>query len=181
MPKRRSKRRFLVSVLVALAAGGVAATLGASARASTVPDSSSRKCTLDGTYGSQCIEVWGSGRQVSRIQASFSGLAGMLDQNRWRVDLERYDCDPVHRRKSECPAAATWHGAVRAATDLGDVRFAQYGRNRYWPTFVSLPHTFGSNVWLCAELAFYNSTARKWVYNAAGLIHGLRACVAVHS
>jgi hypothetical protein len=171
-------RRFLAAVLVSLGVSAVASTV--TAVIGTAQAASGHRCTPTGTYGSQCIEVWGNGRQVSRIRTSFSGLAGMLDQNRWRVDLEQYDCDPLHRPKSECPAAATWHGTVRAATERGDVRFAQSRQNRYWPTFVRLPHTFRSNVWLCTELAFYNSSARKWVYNAAGLTHGLRACVAVH-
>jgi hypothetical protein len=57
--------------------------------------------------------------------------------------------------------------------------FAQSRSNGFWPTF-SLPHTFGSNVWLCTEVSVWNGSAHKWVYNGGGLAHGLRACVSVH-
>jgi hypothetical protein len=60
------------------------------------------------------------------------------------------------------------------------VNFTQSQTSRYWPTFYSLPHTFSTKLWLCTELAVYNSSAAKWVYNAAGLLAGLRACISVH-
>lgn len=171
----RTEWRPLAAALLALAAV---------ARPGAAAASSKRDCAPTGTYGSQCVKVWGSGRQVTQIETWFTGFPDMLDHEKWRVDLERYACNPVRRAKVECPAAATWHGKiqVRRSTDArGRVQFGQSRTGRYWPTFPTLPHTFRSNVWLCTELAFYNSSAGKWVYNAAGLVRGLRACISVHA
>jgi hypothetical protein len=138
------------------------------------------RCAGPTTYGSQCIEVSGSGPQVTGIRTSFTGLD--LSGERWTIDLERYDCNPVGRTKATCPVGAIWHGRLRLGEPAGrgQVSFTQSPTSRYWPTFYSLPHTFSARLWLCTEVAVYNSAAGKWVYNAAGLPAGLRACVSVH-
>jgi hypothetical protein len=104
--------------------------------------------------------------------------------HRWRIDLERYSCDPIGKTKATCGAATIWHGKVLTGAKIVDrqtqpLRLVQSPGNGYWPT-LPLPHTFRSNVWLCTEVAVYNELAQRWVYNGAGLAHGVRACASVH-
>jgi hypothetical protein len=186
--RRRARRRrlYVLGALVVVAAAASsplrAALAGASANAAV--SSSGRQCTPETTYGAQCMDVGGSGLKVTEIQTWFDNTGVFWPSDRWRIDLERYNCDPVGRTKSTCWIAATWHGRVqRGARVVGRVvqpaHFAQSQSNGFWPTF-SLPHTFGSNVWLCTEVSVWNGSAHKWVYNGGGLAHGLRACVSVH-
>jgi hypothetical protein len=129
--------------------------------------------------------VRGSGRRVTEIQTSFNDTAMFWPNSRWRIDLERYNCNPIGRTKAQCPTVAGWHGKTRTGIRTPgnryppQVRFAQSRSNGYWST-LSLPHTFRSNGWLCTEVAVYNSAQKEWVYNAAGLTRGSRACVSVH-
>ena len=178
--RRMWRRRFLVAMLIVVVAGSATGVVLATiANPNEARVRSVVHCTHGGTYGLQCISVRGSGLQVTSLQTSFTGSTEML---KWRIDLERYNCDPTRLMKSECPVVATWHGnaQTRQPTDPRDyVSFAQTREHAYWPTFYSLPHSFGSNLWLCTELAFFNSSTGKWVYNAAGLPDGLRACARV--
>ena len=181
--KRAALRGLIVVFTLLLSAAAVSSLAWggvALAGANAALLSSGARCTGPTTYGSQCIDVSGSGSQVTRIRTSFRGLG--LAGEKWRIDLERYSCDPVGKTKSSCPVAATWHGKLRTGRPAGrqQVSFTQSRTSRYWTTFYSLPHTFSAKLWLCTELAFYNSSAGKWVYNAAGLPAGLRACVSVH-
>ena len=143
--------------------------------------SSGKQCVGPTPYGSQCIDARGSGLTVTQIQTWFDDTGMFWPNHRWRIDLERYACNPLGKTKSACWASVVWHGKTRA----GDVPRprntalpAHFG-NRYWPTF-TLPHRFNSNGWLCTEVSVFNSAAGRWVYNGAGLSHGLRACVSVH-
>jgi hypothetical protein len=188
--KRRARRRRLLVVaafLVVIAAGGLPLR-GAFARAGASPAlaSSGVQCTPNTAYGSQCVEVRGSGLTVAQIRTSFDDTPLLWPNLKWRIDLERYGCDPIGKTKSMCWATATWHGEAREGVPTPgnryppDVHFAQSRSGGYWSSF-SLPHTFGSNAWLCAEVAVYNRATGKWVYNGRGLAHGLRACVSVHA
>jgi hypothetical protein len=153
--------------MVALAAAGAEPALA----------SSGVRCAHSSTYGSQCIAVTGAKLQVEHVRVTIPGTGALLADEKWRIDLERYDCNPIRKPKFECPAAFTWHGLVRRR-DPGDAG-GPVTDGRYWLSF-SMPRAFKSNVWLCAELAIYNRSARRWVYNAAGLTSGLRACVSIH-
>jgi hypothetical protein len=178
--KRRARGRPASALLLIVL---ITASVGALAWAALAGSDNTlgRRCTGFTNYGSQCIELSGSGLRVSVIRSSFTDTAALVDEN-WRIDLERYNCDPVGETKSQCPAAMTWHGSPRAGAPAGQqqVSVAQSGESRYWPTFYSLPHTFASNIWLCTEVAVYNSSTMTWVYNAAGLPSGLRACASIH-
>jgi hypothetical protein len=185
---RARRRRFVVAAALFL---GAAASLVASwevlsANASAATTSSGKQCAGPSSYGTQCIDVSGSGRHLSKIRTSYSDTALLWPDTKWRVDLERYVCDPISKTKSACWPATTWHGRSRVGVRVVNHRayppahLVQSPEYRYWPTF-SLPHTFRSNGWLCTEVAFYNASTHSWVYNAAGLPHGLRACVAVHA
>jgi len=185
--KRRARRRRLLAVAVGVLA---VAALGsfvrwelAGAEASAATAGSGKQCAGPTTYGSQCIEVRGSGRRVTAIQTWFDNTGLFWPNAKWRIDLERYNCNPIDTTKPTCGTASTWHGKSRTGDIPGpgnsarSAHFAQFRSDRYWPTF-SLPHTFRSNVWLCTEVAAY--ARGRWVYNAAGLPTGLRACAAVH-
>lgn len=188
--KRRASHRRLVIVVIALFAVGIGA-LGqwelSGATGGTTTTNSGKQCAGPSTYGSQCVDVHGSGLRVDKIQ-TWNPVAAWETggtQMRWRMDLERYLCNPISKTKSTCPAATTWHGRVRTGVPIVDRRaltphLVQSRRHHYWPTF-STPHTFRANVWLCTELAFYNTSTHRWVYNAGGLPRGLRACVSVHT
>jgi hypothetical protein len=125
-----------------------------------------------------------SGLRVEKIQ-TWNWEVAALTPVTWRMDLERYVCDPIGKKKSACSAAVTWHGRARTGVPIVNRRaltphLVQSRSHRYWPTF-TMPHTFRANAWLCTELAIYNTATHTWVYNAAGLPHGLRACVTVHA
>lgn len=182
--KRRARRRRLTVVAaVALFAVGVGALgrwewTGVNASAATA--NSGKQCAADSSYGSACIDILGSERQVTHVQAWMTEPSiGYLGGLKWRMDLERYACDPIGTTKSKCSAATTWHGRTRNGAERRALtpHLVQSRSQRYWPTF-TLPHTFRANGWVCTELAIYN-TAHRWVYNAGGLPHGLRACVSV--
>jgi hypothetical protein len=186
--KRRARYRRLAviaAVLVgALAVGSFARWELAGSPATAATASSGEQCAKSDTYGSQCIEVLGSGRRVTEIRTSFDNTTMFWPKKRWRVDLERYVCDPIGNTKATCWAATTWHGRILTGARLvgrsaQPAHLVESRSNGYWPTF-AVPHAFRSNAWLCTEVAVYNSTSRRWVYNAAGLAHGLRACVQVH-
>jgi hypothetical protein len=187
--KRRARHRRLV-VIVALLALGIGA-LGrwelSGATASAATTDGGKQCAGPTTYGLQCIDVHGSGLSVDKIQTWNPEAAFQTGgtQMMWRMDLERYLCDPIGKTKSMCSAATTWHGRARTGVPIVDRRaltphLIQSRRHHYWPTFTT-PHTFRSNVWRCTELAFYNSVTHSWVYNAGGVPRGLRACVSVHA
>jgi hypothetical protein len=185
--KRRARRRRLIGVTLVLVVLGVGALgrwelSGANASAAT-PDSGTQ-CAGPGTYGVQCIDLSGSGLRVEKIE-TWNWAVAALTPVTWRMDLERYLCDPIGKTKSACSAATTWHGRARTDVPIVNRRaltphLVQSRSHRYWPTF-TMPHTFPANGWLCTELAIYNTAAHRWVYNAAGLPHGLRACVTVHA
>ena len=152
--------------------------------ASAASASSGRQCARSSTYGSQCIAVLGSGRRVTEIETSFDDTGMFWPHERWRIDLERYICDPVGTTKATCSAATTWHGRIRTgalvvAREARPLHLVQSRSDGYWPTF-GLPHTFHSDVRLCTEVSVLNGASHRWVYNAAGLAHGLRACVSIH-
>jgi hypothetical protein len=185
--RRARRRRFIVVAALALVAVGVGA-LGrwelSGANASAATASSGKQCARSSTYGSQCIDALGSGRRVTEIQTWFDDTSMFWPNDKWRIDLERYICDPIGKTKTTCSAASTWHGRVLTGARVVDrqsqpLHLAQSRSNGYWPTF-PLPHTFRSNVWLCTEVAAYNAATHRWVYNAAGLAHGVRACISVH-
>ena len=186
--RRARQRRLVAAVAVVLVAACVALPLRAvltSATASAAVADSGKQCTESTAYGKQCIDVRGSGWSVNGIQTSFDDTTMFWPNDKWRIDLERYDCNPIGKTKSNCWSTAVWHGKARTGdiagpgnTALG-AHFAQSRRNAYWPAF-ALPHAFRSNVWLCSEVAVYNRARGRWVYNGAGLSHGLRACVSVH-
>jgi hypothetical protein len=185
--KRRARQRRLALVAVVLCAvvGLVAGWEGFGTSASAATTSSGTLCAGPTTYGTQCIDVSGRGRRVTGIHTSYSDTALLWPNTKWRVDLERYVCNPVGKTKAACWPATTWHGRTRVGVRVVDRRayppahLTQSRRYRYWPTF-SLPHTFRSNAWLCTEMAFYNASTHSWVYNAKGLPHGLRACASIH-
>jgi hypothetical protein len=186
-----ARRRFLIAAPIVLAA----------AAPSTALANSGVQCASSSTYGGQCISVYGSGLKVTDVQSWFTPPStSYLSGRKWRTALEDYNCDPIHNTKSECPVYQEWYTAAHSGNpphnstacagisgeglsyqycqDYG-VAFAQASFGD-WSGF-SVPHTFGSEKWMCTELQVYNSTTGKWVYNAAGLQYGLRACVDVHS
>ncbi|MGZ4407790.1 MAG: hypothetical protein ACXVY6_03215 [Gaiellaceae bacterium] len=186
--RRRARRRRVLAcaVLLLVAAGltpGLRAVMSANANAAVA--SSGRQCTPSTAYGTECIDVRGAGLRVQRIQTSFDNTGMFWPADKWRIDLERYDCDPVGKTKAACWALATWHGKTRTGAVIGPRNTAlsahsvQSRSRSYWPTF-SLPHRFASDLWLCTEVAAYNAARRIWVYNGGGLSHGLRSCVSVH-
>ena len=181
--KRRARRRRLFELAALIAVAVVASSLARGALAHPATGarafSSGEQCATSDTYGKQCIAVAGAGRQVTAIRTSFD-LTALLYQHRWRIDLERYACDPVGSTKTKCAPAATWHSRAHESVRTPGNRYPDQVRTGSWPSF-ALPHMFASNGWLCTEVAVYNATAGKWVYNAAGLTHGLRACAAVHA
>jgi hypothetical protein len=185
--KRARRRRFVLIValaLVAVSAGALGRWELGGASASAATTSSGKQCARSSTYGSQCVDVLGSGRRVTEIQTWFDDTGMFWPNERWRVDLERYLCDPIGKGKATCWAMTTWHGRVLTGAEVvgrqtQPLHLAQSRTSGYWPTF-DLPHTFRSNVWLCTEVAAFNAATNRWVYNAAGLPHGLRACVSVH-
>jgi hypothetical protein len=177
---RRRRQRWVIG---AVCVGALAASSFGAWVASAATASSGKECARSSTYGSQCLEVLGSGRRVTEIQTWFDDTGMFWPKQRWRIDLERYSCDPVRTTKAICPATTTWHGrtftGVRVVHGQAQpLHLAQSWGNGYWTRF-ALPHTFASNVRLCTEVAVYNRTAHRWVYNAAGLPNGLRACVSV--
>ena len=182
---RRRRRRLTViaaCVLFAIGLGLLGRWEFTGANASAATADSGKQCAANNNYGSACIDILRSDRQLARIQAwmtlpSNGYLAGM----KWRMDLERYVCDPIGTTKSTCSAATTWHGRTRngAARRALTPHLVQSRTRQYWPT-LALPHTFRTNVWFCTELAIYN-LVHRWVYNAAGLPNGLRACVPIHA
>jgi hypothetical protein len=180
--KRRARRRRLFAVVAfALVVAGALFARGAFAHATAGVGvaSSGKQCADSSTYGRQCIAVTGSGRRLTAIRTSFD-LTALLYQHRWRIDLERYTCEPIGQPKAKCAAVSTWHGRARDGVRTPGNRYPDQVRTGSWPSF-ALPHTFASNGWLCTEVAVYNAAAGKWVYNAAGLPHGLRACAVVHA
>jgi hypothetical protein len=188
--RRRTRRRRLFELAALVAVAAVASSLARGALAHPAAGarafSSGKQCARSADYGDQCVVVRGSGRRVTAIQTTFTGTQMLLD-NKWRVDVERYNCNPVGHVKAECPAVTVWRGRTRPPVLTpgnrvpDQVRFAQARSGGYWPTF-SLPQAFPANVWLCTEVAAYVPLrGGHWVYNAAGLTHGLRACAAVHA
>jgi hypothetical protein len=183
---RRPRSRWVPvigAVLVALALGSFARWGPAGANASAATASSGKECAKSSSYGSQCIGVRGSERRVTAIETWFDDTGMFWPSERWRIELERYSCDPLGEQKATCPATTTWHGRVRTGARVVDrqaqpLHLVQTRSHGYWPT-LALPHAFRSNVWLCAEVAVHNAASHRWVYNAAGLPRGLRACVAV--
>ena len=186
--KRRARRRRLAGAAAVLAVALSVGSFGwwelGGANASGATAGSGKQCAGPTTYGSQCITVTGSGLRVTAIRTSFDGTSLFWPSTRWRIDLERYVCDPIGRTKATCWPATIWHGKTRSGVHVDGHRpypvahLAQLRSSSYWPAF-SLPHAFRSNVWLCTEVAVYNRPESRWVYNAKGLAHGLRACVAV--
>jgi hypothetical protein len=191
--RRARRRRFLVAAAVALAAVGVG-TLAqwelSGANASAASFTSGTQCAGPSSYGLQCIDlrgsVRGSGVRVERMQ-TWNWEVAALTPVKWRMDLQRYGCDPIGQAKWMCSAAKTWHGRARTGVPIVGRRaltphLVQSRSHRYWPTF-AIPHTFRSsaNVWLCTELAIYNPVRHRWIYNARGLPDGLRACVSAHA
>jgi hypothetical protein len=183
--KRRARRRRLTVVaavaLVALGVGALGRWQLTAVNASAATAGSGKQCTANNFYGSACVDVRGRERQLTHVQAWMTLPSnGYLGGLKWRMDLERYLCDPIGTTKSTCSAATTWHGRTRNGAWRRPLtpNLVQSRSHRYWPTF-ALPHAFRTNVWLCTELAIRNPT-RGWVYNAAGLPQGLRACVSVH-
>lgn len=184
--KRRARQRrlvALVALLVVAAVGSFAVWELAGANASARAVGGGNRCAKSSTYGTQCLDVLGSGRRVTAVRTSFDDTGMFWPDSRWRIDLERYSCNPSGKPKVVCWPAAIWHGRVLTGTPIVDraaqpLRRAQSRSGGYWPT-LSLPQTFRSNGWLCTETAVYNRTTGRWVYNGAGLPHGLRACVSV--
>ena len=160
--KRRASRRRLVIVAIVLLAAGIAAfgqweLSGATGRATTTD--SGKQCAGPNSYGLQCIDVLASGLRVDKIQTWNPVAAWQTGgtRMRWRMDLERYRCNPIGKTKSMCPAATTWRGRVRTGVPIVDRRalsphLIQSRRHHYWPTFAT-PHTFSTSVWLCTEVA----------------------------
>jgi hypothetical protein len=181
--KRRARRRRLFELAALVAVAVVASSLARGALAHPAAGgrvaSSGRQCAASDTYGKQCIAVIGAGRKVTAIRTSFDNTA-LLYQHRWRIDLERYSCNPVGQTRMKCSAVSTWHGRAHESVSTPGNRYPNRVRTDSWPSF-GLPHVFASNGWLCTEVAVYNPSAGKWVYNAAGLTRGLRACAAVHA
>ncbi|HKU55614.1 MAG TPA: hypothetical protein VJP41_01185 [Gaiellaceae bacterium] len=187
--RRRARRRRLAGLAAVLAMVVSVGSFGwwelTGANASAATAGSGRQCAGPSTYGSQCITVTGSGLRVTAIQTSFDDTSLFWPNTRWRIDLERYVCDPIGRTKAACWPSTIWHGQTRTGVRVAGHRphpvtyLARSRNSSYWPAF-SLPHAFRSNVWLCTEVAVYNGPESRWVYNAKGLAHGLRACVAIH-
>ena len=187
--RRRARYRRLALVAAALVAAAASLLTGwelAGTNASAATTSSGEQCAGPSSYGTQCVNVTGSGRHVTAIKTSYNDTALLWPNARWRVDLEQYVCDPIGKTKSACSATTTWHGRSRVGVRVVNHRayppahLTQSRAHRYWPSF-SLPHTFRSNVWLCTEMAFYNASTQGWVYNAGGLPRGLRACTSIHN
>jgi hypothetical protein len=182
--KRRARRRRLAVVTVAVIAAIGVGALGrwelSGTNASAATAGSGKQCAANSSYGSACIDVRADGRRVTHIQAWMAGPSnGYLAGLRWRMDLERYVCDPIGKTKSACPATTTWHGRTRkgAARRPLTPHLVQGRTHRYWPAF-GLPHTFRTNSWLCTEIAVHSS-AYGWHYSGGKLPHGVRACVPV--
>lgn len=155
---------------------------GANARAATA--SSGKQCARSNTYGSQCIDVLGSRQRVTEIQTWFDDTGMFWPNDHWRIDLERYICDPIGKTKATCWAATTGQGRGdngRISWIARASRCTLHSRDTTATGRRSLYRdVFRSDVWLCTEVAVYNAATHRWVYNAAGLAHGVRACVSVH-
>jgi hypothetical protein len=123
--------------------------------------------------------ITSSGGRVTGISTSFNFTASLY-QHRWRIDRERYACDPVGQTRTKCGAAATSHGRSHDGVRTPGNRYPDQVRTGSWPS-LALPHTFAANGWLCTEIAVYNAAGGQWGSNAAGLPQGLRACAAVHA
>jgi hypothetical protein len=113
--RRARRRRFAVAaaVLLATAASLFASWQAVGANATAAPTSSGKQCAGPSSYGTQCVDVTGSGRHITGIRTGYSDTALLWPNTKWRVDLERYACDPIGKTKSACWAATTWHGRSR--------------------------------------------------------------------
>ncbi len=104
--RRRTRRRRLVAaVAVLLVAACVGLPLRAaltSATASAAVADSGKQCAESAAYGKQCIDVRGSGLRVTGIRTSFDDTAMFWPDDKWRIDLERYNCNPIAKTKSTC-------------------------------------------------------------------------------
>jgi hypothetical protein len=163
------------------------------------------QCANNGTYGSQCIDVHGSGLQVTDVQSWFTPPNGnYLTNRRWNFELTTYACSPYGRPKSQCPPSHTFYSNTRTGqppkngstctslsagfgggSSVGYQQCVDYGVAYAdadfgdWPSFYAMPHTFGSTTYICTEIAVWNGS--RWVDNGAAGSTGVRACATVHS
>jgi hypothetical protein len=194
----RRRRSRILGTLVLTPALAVAAPTAALA-------TSGLKCTQNSSYGSQCENVHGTGLQVTDVQSYFvPPNSNYLTNRTWNFELTTYACDPRGLTKSQCPPSHTFYSKNRSgqppkngstctsleatfggAGSVGYQQCTDYGVAYAdadfgdWPTFYSMPHTFGSNTWLCTEIAVWNGS--RWVDNGAAGSAGVRACADVHS
>ena len=161
-------------------------------------------CATNSTYGSSCIDVHGSGLQVTDVQSWFvPPNADYLSGRTWNQELTTYSCSPYGRTKSQCPPNhSAWYSKNRSGnppkngttcstltaglgggSSFGYSDCVDYGVGYAdadfgdWTTFYGMPHTFGSTTYVCSELAVWNGS--RWVDNGAAGSTGIRACVTV--
>jgi len=182
----------------------IVCSLGASALIGGFPGAamatSAVRCAASSTYGSTCIKVFGTDLTITDVQGWMTEPSiGYLKGLNWRIDLEKYKCDPIGVPKSTCPVTDTWKGNVfkgdpptqgtsciswsfdntLTTQQCENIGGRQVDRvNGYWPTFYKLPWTSGSHLWLCTEVAI-ESTSGVWHYNGAGNPNGVRGCTEV--
>ena len=164
------------------------------------------QCDYGGTrfhqLGVTCIDVHGSGLQVTEVQSWFvppdnSYLAGKT----WAQELTTYKCNPLGKTKAKCPPNhSPWYSQASAnRIRIGQVVCNPQGKGSSnfpgsqcddfgvgvvaasagdWLTFYALPHTFASATYMCSELAVRQPDG-TWVDNGPPGSVGARACIKV--
>jgi len=149
-----------------------------------VAPASPQPCARSSVYGTQCEMLFGRGLTVTDVNARFTTLPDFFNQLVWTFETTTYRCDPRRRSKSGCPPEQRTYGTLHRGNARGTAdtacsdAAARVGDNCSGSLRFAVPRTFSGARWLCVEIAV--RVNGKWVDNAAGLPHGLRACKQVH-
>lgn len=188
-------RRLRLGVLAPLALVPVFALVPASSAMAT----SGVKCANSSSYGSSCINIHGSGLQMTDLEGFFvPPNRDYLSHRRWALELTRYVCDPIGKPRSQCsPSKQKWFTKIRrgnppkngqtcvilAPEGVGyqqcvddgvayaSANFGDFGH------FYRMPHQFGRSLWFCTELVV--RAHHRWHHNGGSGL-GVRGCAQVH-
>lgn len=149
-------------------------------------------------YGSQGINIYGSGLQITDLVGRFVTPNGDYLRDRdWRFVIDRYGCDPRGKSTSACPATDRWFSGTRhgnppkggtlcTTLNIGTVASIQdcqdygmgvaYASDDAFSGF-GVPRTSADGIWFCTEIQ-RKTNAGAWQNNKPDG-YGLRACAEI--